>query len=163
MKKTFLIFGISFLLMAFFNSCQKYDEGPWISFRSKEKRLLGSWQIEHYYLNGHDSSSYFTQYDSPLVQFDANRIYFTIQDFYTLNPKTSKWIDAEWNWANNDEYILMDFVEPGHLENEWLNTGPFIIGETVSWEIKKLKLKELILETTYSNVLYRMEFGRLDL
>lgn len=163
MKKTISILIISALLFSLFGSCKKYDEGPLISFRSKEKRMMGTWQIEHYFVNGYDSSSYFTQYDSPLVQFDANRVYFTIQDFYTLNPKTSKWIDAEWNWANNDEYILMDFIEPGHLENEWLNTGPFNIGGTVNWEIKKLKTKELILETTYSNVLYRLEFGRLDL
>lgn len=162
MKKTISILVISALLISLFGSCKKYDEGPLISFRSKEKRLMGTWQIEHYFVNGHDSSSYFTQYDSPLIDIDYN-VFFMIEDLYTLRPKKSKWIDADWSWDNNMNNIRMDFIEPGHLEDEWLNTGPFIIGETVSWEIKKLKLKELILETTYSNVVYRIEFGRLDL
>ena len=58
MKKIkFLCFA--FLVSIALNSCSKYDEGPCISFKSMEKRLIGLWEFSSISVN---SVEYITQY-----------------------------------------------------------------------------------------------------
>ncbi|MBX9851964.1 MAG: hypothetical protein K2X86_09420 [Cytophagaceae bacterium] len=47
MKYSILILTLTIYL----SSCKKYEEGPALSFRSKEKRLANTWKIKALYLN----------------------------------------------------------------------------------------------------------------
>ena len=40
-----------------FSSCGKYEEGPGISLRSKKSRVVNTWVIEKYLVNGEDLTS----------------------------------------------------------------------------------------------------------
>lgn len=42
-----------------FMSCSKYEEGPKISLRSKEARVINTWKVEKYYKNGEDKTTDF--------------------------------------------------------------------------------------------------------
>jgi hypothetical protein len=46
---------VSFLLVLMGTSCQKYEDGPLISFRSPEKRLIRKWELANTYKNGYDN------------------------------------------------------------------------------------------------------------
>src|SRR5205814_1817995 len=46
-----------FLITFCFTNCGKYPEGPAFSLRSKERRLLGSWHVESFTVDGADSIS----------------------------------------------------------------------------------------------------------
>jgi hypothetical protein len=50
MKKLLFILAIPLLLA----SCNKYEDGPAISFRSAEKRLCGKWRVSHLLYNEKD-------------------------------------------------------------------------------------------------------------
>lgn len=52
MKKNLVFFGVFTLIALSILSCRKYEEGPNISFRSKEARLTNSWGIESVTING---------------------------------------------------------------------------------------------------------------
>lgn len=45
MKKVFLIFFVSMLAAATFQSCKKGENDPAISFRSRDARLIGTWNL----------------------------------------------------------------------------------------------------------------------
>lgn len=47
MKKIILSFLITFFLV----SCSKYEEGPYVSFKSPEKRITRIWTLKEYYVN----------------------------------------------------------------------------------------------------------------
>lgn len=47
------LFALGLLMLGFgLNSCRKYEEGPNISFRSKEARVTNNWKIESALVNG---------------------------------------------------------------------------------------------------------------
>ncbi len=47
MKKIIFSLLITFFLV----SCSKYEEGPYVSFKSPEKRITGIWTLKNYYVN----------------------------------------------------------------------------------------------------------------
>ena len=49
MRSSGIIFIITLITIS--PSCKKYEEGPGLSFRSKEKRLANTWKIKALYLN----------------------------------------------------------------------------------------------------------------
>ena len=42
------ILVLMFVLSLTFGGCKKYEEGPWISLRSKNARLIGDWKLKEY-------------------------------------------------------------------------------------------------------------------
>lgn len=47
------IFALALILVTLF-SCSKYEDGPWISFRSAENRIIGKWKVEYFEVDGVD-------------------------------------------------------------------------------------------------------------
>lgn len=39
---------ILILIMLLLGGCKKYEEGPWLSLRSKNARIIGNWQLTEY-------------------------------------------------------------------------------------------------------------------
>ncbi len=53
MKKSIIALNlIAILLLILSTSCSKYEEGPIISFQSKEKRLINTWELSEILYNG---------------------------------------------------------------------------------------------------------------
>ncbi len=63
MKKiSIIMFAVVSMALVTFSSCGKYEEGPGISLRSKKSRVVNTWVIEKYLVNGEDLTSQILQF-----------------------------------------------------------------------------------------------------
>lgn len=76
MKRLILL---ALIIAGVFEGCKKYEDGPWLSFRSPIKRLYGGYTHEKYTVNGEDSLSLF--YDSLRLTF---QFFYNDVDYYNL-------------------------------------------------------------------------------
>lgn len=151
MKK--LIFYLAVVLLAF-AGCKKYEEGPALSLRSKEKRLCQEWDEQKNLLNGEDNSYYDHQY----WNFDKNGtlIITTAYDF----PETEVTSNYNWRWTDNKESIEISIQIDKSFNNAKKNLIPFFKNTTTEWQelsIRKLKYEDLVFEYEEDGNLYRVE------
>ena len=64
MKKTIITLTLisAIFLIPATQSCQKYEEGPMVSLRSKTERVANTWAVDNYKINGKDYTSLLTNY-----------------------------------------------------------------------------------------------------
>ncbi len=78
-------------------SCQKYENGPTISLRSRSERLANVWKVENYKVNGNDLTSLVTNYT---------------ETFSKTGSYTYEWgllnNNGTWNFQNNDKEIKLN-------------------------------------------------------
>jgi hypothetical protein len=100
MRKLTLIIGLFMLLMA----CHKYENGPFISFRSVKSRVIGNWKLVAYTVDGED------QLDS-LV--DDQEFWWRFKEDYTLEKDMggTKPITGEWEIDENNDIVVTLKVE----------------------------------------------------
>ena len=148
------------LLIVFLTSCKKYDEGPWISLNSKEKRLVGTWEVEKFTVNGYDSTHYFRKYDSPKFAIVESGLFILLEDILTapINPRKS--LSGYWNFEDKKRELKWIFNNQDSQDETGIDIGPLSIDRTSFWEIKRLKMNELFIETNYDGSHYRIEFSR---
>ena len=161
MKNILLKIGILLFTVLLLASCKKYDEGPWISFRSKEKRIIGTWEVQAFYVNGYDSTQFFRKYDSPIFSFERSSIYISLADMYRPPENTSKYLGGYWDFIDNKKGVTMSFESHGEQDDADLEYGPFQGDKDSKWEIKKLKMEAFNLETDFENSHYRLELKRI--
>ncbi len=148
------------LLIVFLTSCKKYDEGPWISFNSKEKRLVGTWEVEKFTVDGYDSTHYFRKYDSPTFAIVESGFFISLRDVMNAPNNPRKGLSGYWSLEDKKRELKCVFNSQENQEDTWIDMGPFGIDRTSFWEIKRLKMEELFLETNYDGSHYRVEFNR---
>jgi len=85
-KKQFTVLVI-FAAMVFIGiqGCQKYPDGPLISFKSRTERVSNNWKVDNYKVNGNDYTSLVTSY-TELFTTDGNYSYK-----FGLLSGTGKW------------------------------------------------------------------------
>lgn len=95
MRKLTLIIGLFMLLMA----CHKYENGPFISFRSVKNRVIGNWKLVEYTVNGED------QLDS-LV--DDQEYWWRFKEDYTLERDMggNQPVQGEWEISDDHDVIV---------------------------------------------------------
>ncbi len=152
-KKSTII--ITLFITVFF-SCKKYEEGPYLSLYSKEHRVVGTWTVESFFINGVDSTTYLTQ--SPLIgkyifeeiKHNEDEGGYTYSSIGNEGSDTSLFYTASGRWSfsanKNNIFIRIKFDLPTYRH---FNIGPFG-STTCEWEIKRLKEKEMWLYTIYS-------------
>ena len=140
MKKLTIYLG---LLLIIASACKKYEEGPAISLRTKEKRLCQTWNLEEETINGVSFEG-----NSPKFQWEFHKggsltLYRSVQNNGSWETEE---VLSQWKWADNQEAIA---IEAFNDDNYW-----------VFYEIRQLKYKELILESTSEQgALYRYVFS----
>jgi hypothetical protein len=102
MKKPYLLMLI--IIIAFAEtSCNKYEEGPLISFRSKKNRLLGVWKVVEFKKDNED-----------LTQFYQDTCGCNFEFAYDTSPNSphSKWQqinilcnENNWNFISSNDDI----------------------------------------------------------
>jgi len=133
-----------FLLLAFcFTDCKKYPEGPWISLRSKEKRLLGNWKVQKYLIDGVDSTSTkFPNLSSSVCVYSfAHYGQYVDDGCYSTGGK--------WGWGNKKESLIVG-LEFGSI------LTPFFLSTSTEWTILRLSNKDMHLKTTFSSMQYEI-------
>jgi len=152
MKKT--IFALAILL--FLAAC-KYEDGPLISLRSKEKRLTGTWKIENLTIDGIDSTAlYKDSCDCNLFFFIDYNKHKGVQFLYPIN---NQWA-GYWSFENNKGYLFIHM----YSDTFWLPPfhskaiGPIGPSTESHWEILKLTNNRFWFTTKYNGKEYNFKF-----
>lgn len=144
--KLFLLMGLLALLI--FESCKKYQDGPFLSLRTPTNRLSGSWKIDagtwdlatestnvipqyYYNYNGTNTIS---------IQFEGNGN-AEMGEFTYNNPMVSS-EDIKGNWeftATKNELILI------------FDENSVMAGQVHNFDINELSNKNMELEDEYSD------------
>jgi len=149
------------LFLSIFSSCKKYDEGPAISLRSKEKRLCQEWKLKKIELNGTiDPDEDFSYYYWDIHKegtIDARLKYTDESDEET--------IELDWEWINDKEGIKITSrygkKEGTHHFQSLLKSNSSVNDDgAIEFEIMRLTYDELILEFEEDSDKYRIEFGK---
>lgn len=152
MKKLFLLLLI---LASITEGCKKYEDGPWISFRSPIKRLYGTYTLTTYTVDGVDSLN--SLYDSLSLSFqffynDIDEVNICLNDG---KRKDGLGCALIWSWEliNNNKIFKV-------LSSSCsASVGPFKTDVEPEWEILKLKNNNIYLITIYNDKEYYIEFG----
>lgn len=148
MKKLVFCFSV---MMLFFG-CKKYPDGPLLSLRTKEHRMVGNWDVEYFSVNGYDSTEYLRS--QPFYgKYQFRKGDYSSGDFIFKNSSNSYTASGSWIFTNNKKYLALALTTPVPTNH----IGPYA-AEYVSWEIRKLKENELWLKTTYNGKEYFVKF-----
>lgn len=146
MKKTVKItLSCLFVLMAVsFTSC-KYDEGPFLSFRTAEERLVGYWKLANVQKNGVDMDSTELIANNPGCYY----AFFSERMISVSALDGTLWRESEygsWDFQNRNKELYVNFL----LKNKRY---------AYTAVIKRLTRDQLIYEyyDAYNN-LWRFEF-----
>ena len=112
-------------------SCKKYEDGPSLSFRSKESRLCKTWKMSKIIINGTETPDTYNSRWEFDKSGDFSRIY---TDQYTGQDNH---VDGSWVWDNDKENIIVTVT----IES-------LGITQTENYSILGLKDKELHITCT---------------
>jgi hypothetical protein len=90
------------------DSCSKFENGPAISFRSKENRLIGEWKLIKWTENGQDVTAMRTDSLDVVYRFEENR---TLR----INLGDSKL--QEGTWSLEETNVIMDLQMVSEIGN----------------------------------------------
>ncbi len=110
----------------FMTSCSKFEDGPGISFRSKENRLIGKWKLTKWTEKGADVTATNTDGDDIFYQFDENMSVI-------INVGAAQ--ATEGTWLIEETNVIMDL----QLVSE---VGNYIDKDTLM--LKRLTNKEMV-------------------
>lgn len=158
--KKLSIYLILFVLV--FSGCKKYEEGPLISLRSKEKRLCQEWSITKALYNGEVDDDFDEGYYYWDIRTDGDLVVSIGYEWDGVIETES--FTLTWEWSDDKEAIFV--TETYEYKNayqklfkKFKNTYE---SETVQCNIIKLKYNELILEYSEDGDSYRMEFEQKE-
>ncbi len=106
MKNTILKISVLFSILALTISSCKYEDGPFISLRSKKERVANVWVIDKAYNNGDDETSNYDQYELDLNKDgDAKLTSNYTSGGFTFSFST----EGNWVFENKKNDIRLDF------------------------------------------------------
>lgn len=141
------------IVILIFSGCKKYPEdNNFITFHSVQKRLLGDWKIIDFKINDISSINLFdstinerkVKIDKSIPEDNVDGDIVILADVYGI-----------WLYENNQEQLKFQFYEQVN-NNTFFYFGPFVSATTSIWDIRKLTMEELWLETDYENKSYKL-------
>lgn len=158
--KISMLAGFLILLMA----CSKYDEGPGISFRSPEKRVVGLFELSEILIDDVNQLTYYVA-DSVYLRFTINgekdNLFIALVEetiggsqlsssVFVFNDKKDK---VSFGLSTIGIYRdltdpLFDLIPALNVDNEWT--------------INRLSMDELWLECDYNSQNYYLKFSKLE-
>jgi hypothetical protein len=142
-----------FLVIAFcITDCKKYPDGPFISFRGKEARVIGDWEIESFLIDGNDSLSQLTCTSYSFYKNDD-----TTNRHFHSSESCPAGSGGDWGIKNHGkELVLYVSIDSGAVTpfpiNGTLTGYPKV--SNLSWEIQRLKNRQMWLKTSLNNKEY---------
>ena len=102
MRKILSLVILLAIVAVSFNSCRKYEEGPNISFRSKEARVTNNWRIESAIVNGTEEANN-PKWEKQKHYFYRNKSYnITVIDPVTLELEN---LNGSWELYDNGKKL----------------------------------------------------------
>jgi hypothetical protein len=109
MKKSFLktiILSLSLIFIA--SSCKKYEDGPFISIRSKTERIANIWVIGKAFDNGRDVTNNYDQYELDLNNDQSASLTSNYSSGDVIFSFTTNGV---WTFENNKNDLRLDFED----------------------------------------------------
>ena len=149
MKKAVALILIIGTLFPLLHSCKKYEDGPLISFRGKEKRLTGVWDLT-------ESSSDSGAVPDSLV---CNTLTFGHQvtgGTFSCSGTggLGDFAQGRWYWSDTKEFVTT------YVASTSLYIGMLHISDR--WRIKRLKMHELWLEAQSGSTTYLFKYEKRE-
>lgn len=135
----FMLLGIVLLS---FCACNKYDEGPAFSLRTKETRVSQKWRVDKATRNGIDIAAE----THVTVNFKDNGSLVYADTLVSPSGNTVTVQTGIWNFDSDAENLVLLFTRPGGG-----TTGAKI------WQILRLTTTQLWVNETVGTDLYRYE------
>ena len=95
-KIAVILILITVLVLFSMQSCQKYEDGPMLSLRTRTERVTNQWVVDNYKINGADYTSLLTSYNET---FSKNGAY--AYDWSLFSGA------GTWKFQQNDMEILL--------------------------------------------------------
>lgn len=149
--KTGIYFSLTFIILSL-TACSKYEDGPWLSFRTAEARICGKWTIENYYEDGANRLEDFEREPLYCAEYEFTDVNYGSEFIYTIilsgckGPAQSGW------WSLNDKNRNLSLTL-GLYDNP---QHPLETHST--WRILRLTKKEFWIETTFNGKTYEIHF-----
>jgi len=102
MRKNSLIVMLMIATFLFLTSCNKYEEGPSISFRSKTERLCNIWKPVKILVNGSETILSSDQQKTTIEFQKDGDVFITV---YYLGISVSQ--TGQWEFYDNSEKIIL--------------------------------------------------------
>ncbi len=137
MKKSNLLLLSFFIVSFLFIGCNKYEEGPIISLRSKTSRLCGTWKVTKRQLNGAEVGLSAEEL-SARVEYKSNQT-------FTVTSPTWPTSNGTWRFSSDKTKLIIQ-----------------IDGQTAETEstIVRLTNSELVLEQAIGSDVFRSEYSK---
>jgi hypothetical protein len=116
---------LTVLIFLAFTSCNKYEDGPVLSFVSRNERVANTWKMDKAIDNGLDVTSSYDRYIVTLTK--SGSASFTAH-FSLLSLEYDYVTNGTWSFESNDDKLKLDY------ENDLVDA---------TYVILKLKEKEL--------------------
>ncbi len=164
MKTKYPIFFLSIISIILFLSACKYEEGPFISLRSKEKRLIGLWELNELKINDVSYMSYYNA-DTAYLRFSINsyseNTYMSLVKDSRISPQMAngalEFVDSN----SKLRFALKRNVAYLPETAAVFNLLP-ILQEEHDWTILKLKNNNFTLSLSENDSLYYLDFLLLE-
>jgi len=139
MKKVRILFVVAILATVVFSGCDKYEEGPTLTFSSNVKRITGDWKITKNTKNG--VAETYNVNDHTKINSDGT----LVATYYTGSIALD--ISGTWKFLNDDVNLEM-------------TTTYLSYTSTLTYTIKRLSSSELFMERQDGNDSYRVELKK---
>jgi hypothetical protein len=161
MKK---IIFVLLIIAAFLGSCQSYEDGPLISFRSAKNRITGTWEIDKFYIDSIDSTDYYHTKLGCELEF-TDELYTTSDEIWTIKlincNNTSNDFKGLWEFSGDSkEIITICFANDSNFTNI---VGTFEPGLGTYWKISRLTNNEFNLSTDAWDFNWNLGMRHFDL
>jgi len=145
-------------------SCGKYDDGPAVSFRSSEKRLIGLWEFSSIKIDGIE---YITNYynDSTNLKISMTGTRDEIYAILVEDNRSSSQLSVSLLGLNdkNTEFTMGFPVSPVYTDvTQYFYELIPAVAEENTWSIRRLSSSELWISTTFQDQVYDLQLSKLE-
>ena len=106
--KTFKTLAFALIAAISFSSCQKYPDGPAISFITKLERVSNDWEVKEARRGGENVTDDYDEYSLYINKDYSARLEAT----YSFNDATFIYqTDGTWEFNNDKEELYFDFED----------------------------------------------------
>ncbi|HMT30860.1 MAG TPA: lipocalin family protein [Bacteroidia bacterium] len=125
----------------------KYEDGPWISLRSADKRVEGTYRIQKFYYNGADST--LAIQSKPCYGL----IEFTSDEEIRMNKGSLCSTQGDWVLTNGNYKLVVRFL--GNFEG----IPPWSTDNEATYDILELRDDEMTIYTVFGNNTIKIELS----
>lgn len=143
-----LCFVVIILLI---NGCKKSPE-----LTTTEKKIIGTWAVESFYVDGQDSTQSIKDTCYALVKFYREQ--FEPYSYKIVNQSTDSIGHCYFygTWTTYSDIIFIDWASSPNI-----NTGPYYFDGSIKWKIIFIDDTFWSLNTTYNNSFYQLRYKKV--